>query len=127
HNEARRLRRPRVSQWNDDFHHALHVLLTHETESYYTDYAEHPPEQLGRALAQGFVYQGERSRVSGETRGEPSGSLSPLAFINFLQNHDQIGNRAFGERLAALAPSMPLAAMYAVLLLAPQIPLLFMG
>lgn len=127
HNEARRLRRPRVSQWNDDFHHALHVLLTHETESYYTDYAEHPLEQLGRALAQGFVYQGERSRVSGETRGEPSGSLSPLAFINFLQNHDQIGNRAFGERLAALAPSMPLAAMYAVLLLAPQIPLLFMG
>lgn len=127
HNEARRLRRPRVSQWNDDFHHAFHVILTHETEGYYADYATHTLERLGRALAEGFVYQGERSSVSGKPRGEPSSHLSPLAFVNFLQNHDQIANRAFGERLVTLVPRAPLRAAYAVLLLAPQIPMLFMG
>ncbi len=126
-NQAGRLRRARVSQWNDDFHHALHVLLTGEIESYYLDYAERPIERLGRSLAEGFVYQGERSQVSGELRGEPSKHLPPLAFVNFLQNHDQIGNRAFGKRLAALSRSEPLAAGFAILLLAPQLPMLFMG
>lgn len=126
-NEAKRLRRPRVSQWNDDFHHALHVLLTGESESYYADYLEQPLEQLGRSLAEGFIYQGERSKVSGERRGEPSKQLSPLAFVDFLQNHDQIGNRAFGERLAELSRPEPLRAAFAILLLAPQLPMLFMG
>ena len=126
-NEARRLRRPNVSQWNDDFHHALHVPLTGETEGYYADYADRPIERLGRCLAHGFGYQGELSRCSGEHRGEPSGHLSPLAFVNFLQNHDQIGNRALGERLSELASPQSLRAGLAVLLLAPQLPMLFMG
>ncbi len=126
-NRAGWLRRARVAQWNDDFHHALHVLLTGEIESYYLDYAERPIERLGRSLAEGFVYQGERSQVSGELRGEPSKHLPPLAFVNFLQNHDQIGNRAFGKRLASLSRSEPLAAGFAILLLAPQLPMLFMG
>ena len=126
-NEACRLRRPRVSQWNDDFHHALHVLVTGEGESYYADYTERPIEHLGRSLAEGFVFQGERSAVSGETRGEPSKRLTPLAFVNFLQNHDQIGNRACGERLAQLCGRAPLEAALAILLLAPQVPMLFMG
>ncbi len=126
-NEACRLRRPRVSQWNDDFHHAAHALITGEGESYYADFKEHPIEQLGRSLAEGFVFQGERSAVSGETRGEPSKHLTPLAFVNFLQNHDQIGNRACGERLAQLCDPGSLEAALAILLLAPQVPMLFMG
>lgn len=126
-NEVRRLRRPHVSQWNDDFHHAAHVILTGESESYYADFAEAPIEQLGRSLAEGFVFQGARSKVTGEPRGEPSAELSPLAFVHFLQNHDQIGNRAFGERLAQLTRPDALKAGFAILLLAPQVPMLFMG
>jgi maltooligosyltrehalose trehalohydrolase len=126
-NEACRLRRPRVLQWNDDFHHAAHVLITGEHESYYADFAERPIEQLGRSLAEGFVFQGERSAVSGKTRGESSKHLTPLAFVNFLQNHDQTGNRACGERLAQLAEPASLEAALAILILAPQVPMLFMG
>lgn len=126
-NEAKRLRRPRVSQWNDDFHHAMHVILTGEVEGYYADYAEEPLAKLGRSLAEGFIYQGERSTVSGEKRGEPSKHLPASAFVNFVQNHDQIGNRALGERLATLTRPEPLAAAYAILMLAPQLPMLFMG
>jgi 1,4-alpha-glucan branching enzyme len=116
-----------VAQWNDDFHHALHVIITNERDGYYVDYAERPLEHLGRVLAQGFAYQGERSTFSGHERGEPSSHLSPTAFVNFLQNHDQVGNRAFGERLAQLATVEHLRAAYAILLLSPQIPMLFMG
>lgn len=132
-NEARRLRAATVpqacglAQWNDDFHHAAHVLLTGESDGYYVDYADRPLERLGRILAEGFAYQGEPSAFSGEPRGEPSAQLPPTAFVNFLQNHDQTGNRALGERLAGLADSEPLRAVTAVLLLAPQIPMLFMG
>ena len=116
-----------VSQWNDDFHHPLHAILTGEEDGYYIDYADRPLEHLGRVLTQGFAYQGETSVFSGERRGEPSTQLPPTAFVNFLQNHDQIGNRAFGERLDRLVESDPLRAAYAILLLAPQVPLLFMG
>jgi maltooligosyltrehalose trehalohydrolase len=132
-NEARRLilrdTPPTVeaSQWNDDFHHALHVILTGERDGYYIDYADRPLEHLGRALTQGFAYQGEVSLFSGERRGEPSAYLPPTAFVNFLQNHDQIGNRAFGERIGRLVERDPLHAACAILLLAPQVPLLFMG
>jgi malto-oligosyltrehalose trehalohydrolase len=134
-NEARRLARdahgrPRGydAQWNDDLHHALHVLLTGEAEGYYEDYADDAAGRLGRALAEGFVYQGEPSpHRGGAPRGEPSAALPPTAFVGFLQNHDQVGNRALGERLAALAPEPALRAAAAVLLLAPQIPLLFFG
>ena len=116
------------AQWNDDIHHCWHTLLTGERESYYEDYADRPVERLARCLAEGFAYQGEPSRHAGGTpRGEPSTHLPPSAFVAFLQNHDQIGNRAFGERLSRLASAEQLALARAGLLLSPQIPLLFMG
>ncbi len=116
------------AQWNDDAHHAFHVLTTGERDGYYRDYADAPAKHLARALAEGFAYQGEPSlHRGGAARGEPSAGLSSTAFVDFLQNHDQIGNRAFGERISALAPPEALAAASAVLLLAPAIPLLFMG
>ena len=90
------------AQWNDDVHHALHALLTGERGGYYADYEPAAPA-LGRALTEGFVYQGEYSRYRGRPRGEPSGDLPPTAFVGFLQNHDQVGNRAFGERITVLA------------------------
>jgi maltooligosyltrehalose trehalohydrolase len=119
--------RPYDAQWNDDFHHAAHVLLTGEGAIYYADYAQGPAGYLGRALAEGFAYQGEYSGHRKRGRGEPTASLTSLAFVNFLQNHDQVGNRAFGERLIQLADPHALRALSAVLLLAPSIPLLFMG
>jgi malto-oligosyltrehalose trehalohydrolase len=115
------------AQWNDDFHHAVHVLLTGERDGYYADYAGMPVRLLARALAEGYAYQGEHSVFRGRPRGEPSVGLPPCAFVNFLQNHDQIGNRAFGERLAMLAPADAVRAGLALLLLAPAVPLMFMG
>ena len=115
------------AQWNDDFHHALHVLLTGESDGYYADYAEEPARLLARALVQGFAYQGEHSEFRRRARGEPSTGLPPSAFVNFLQNHDQVGNRACGERLPALASPEAIRAGLALLLLAPAIPLMFMG
>jgi malto-oligosyltrehalose trehalohydrolase len=116
------------AQWNDDVHHCLHVILTGETDGYYADYAERPHALLCRTLAQGFAYQGERSPYQGEPRGEKSAHLPPTAFVSFLQNHDQIGNRAQGERLSALVESdAARLAAAALLLLAPAPPMLFMG
>jgi malto-oligosyltrehalose trehalohydrolase len=116
------------AQWNDDFHHVWHVLLTGEDGGYYRDYADAPRARLGRVLTSGFAYQGEPSaHRDRQRRGESSGHLSPLAFVNFLQNHDQIGNRALGDRLAALARPEAIDAALAVMLLAPMPPLLFMG
>ncbi len=116
------------AQWNDDYHHAWHVLLTHEASSYYFNYADAPLEHLCRALSSGYAYQGETLRSApGKSRGESSAHLPPTAFINFLQNHDQIGNRAHGDRLSALAPERQLQAALEVTLLAPMPPLLFMG
>ena len=126
-NEARRLT-VYDAQWNDDVHHALHVLATGESDGYYRDYAAAPARLLARALAEGFAYQGEPSAHRGDMpRGEPSASLPSTAFVDFLQNHDQIGNRALGERISVLAPDDAVRAATAVLLLAPAIPLLFMG
>ena len=116
------------AQWNDDFHHAAHILLTGETAGYFADFAENTREKLGRALAEGFIYQGEVSAFHDhQPRGTPSRHLPTTAFVNFLQNHDQIGNRALGEREVAIADPAALRAMTAIMLLAPQIPLLFMG
>ncbi len=116
------------AQWNDDIHHAIHVIATGETDGYYADYAEAPLRQLGRTLAEGFAYQGEPSPYrDGELRGERSAHLPPLAFVDFLQTHDQVGNRAFGERLVHLAPEDRLRALTACVLLAPAVPMLFMG
>ncbi|MGY4306648.1 maltooligosyltrehalose trehalohydrolase [Bradyrhizobium sp. USDA 4369] len=116
------------AQWNDDYHHVWHVMLTGETAGYYGDYQDNPRGGLARALASGFVYQGEQAAFwGGIRRGEPSGHLAPGAFVNFLQNHDQIGNRVFGDRLEALAPPEGIAAALAVTLLAPTVPMLYMG
>jgi maltooligosyltrehalose trehalohydrolase len=134
-NAARYLERgkggcPRLytAQWNDDIHHVLHVALTGERGGYYEDYADATAAQLSRALAEGFVYQGETSPHRGERkRGAPSAHLPPTAFVSFLQNHDQVGNRAMGDRIGELAPEAALRAAISVILLAPAPPLLFMG
>ncbi len=116
------------AQWNDDIHHAMHVLATGERAGYYEDYAEDPAAHLARCLAEGFAYQGEPSpHRGGQARGEPSAHLPPAAFVNFLQNHDQVGNRAFGERIGALADPAAVAALAAIYLLAPSPPMIFMG
>jgi malto-oligosyltrehalose trehalohydrolase len=116
------------AQWNDDIHHALHVLTTGEDQGYYADYAAAPARHLGRCLAEGFAYQGDPSAYrDGARRGEPSRGLPPTAFVNFLQNHDQVGNRAFGERIDELASAAARRTAWTILLLAPSPPLLFMG
>ena len=116
------------AQWNDDYHHAWHVKLTGEKQGYYRDYQRSPLSDIARALCSGFVYQGEASEHrGGQLRGEVSGSLPPTAFVNFLQNHDQIGNRAFGDRLETGARREAIEAGLAITLLAPAIPMLFMG
>ncbi len=116
------------AQWNDDMHHSLHCLLTKESAGYYADYRDHPVFFLGRCLAEGFAYQGESSKYrSGARRGESSKNLPPTAFVSFIQNHDQVGNRAFGERIVHLAEEQALRVAVAIILLAPSPPLLFMG
>jgi maltooligosyltrehalose trehalohydrolase len=126
--EDKRAPKLHTAQWADDIHNSWHALLTGENEGYYEDYANKPLQHLGRALAEGFAYQGDPSpHKDGVIRGEPSAHLTPTAFVAFLQNHDQVGNRAFGERLSQLIPPERLALAQAIFLLSPQIPLLFMG
>jgi len=132
-NQARFLGSPGRSnkydaQWDDDVHHCLHTILTGEKDGYYADYAENPHAKLCRSLAEGFVYQGEHSGYEKKVRGEPSAHLPPTAFVIFMQNHDQIGNRALGERLGHIVKNdAALRAATAVMLLAPSPPMLFMG
>jgi malto-oligosyltrehalose trehalohydrolase len=114
------------AQWNDDLHHVLHTAATGDTQGYYADY-QGQTQHLGRALAEGFAFQGELMAYRGSERGQPSGHLPPTAFVAFLQNHDQIGNRALGERIAQLAAPDAVRAVTALYLLLPQIPMLFMG
>ncbi len=122
-----------AAQWNDDIHHAYHVLATGESGGYYADYVQNTNGKnalalLGRALAEGFIYQNDPSELrNGERRGEKSAHLPPNAFVSFIQNHDQIGNRAFGDRIASVSKDSVLTALTVVQLLAPNIPLLFMG
>ncbi|RDJ04029.1 malto-oligosyltrehalose trehalohydrolase [Rhizobium grahamii] len=115
-----------TAQWNDDIHHVLHSAATGEAFGYYADYAG-DPQKIGRALAEGFVYQGEFMPFHGEPRGKSASGLPPTAFISFIQNHDQIGNRAGGDRKIASLPDDVLKAIAAIYLLAPQVPMLFMG
>ena len=122
--------RPRLfdAEWNDDWHHAMHALLTGESDGYYQDYADAPATRIAATLAHGFGYQGEPSRFrGGRPHGSPSRHLPPIAFVNFLQNHDQAGNRAYGERITSLVAPQAVEAALELLLLSPQIPLLFMG
>ena len=133
-NEAHYLQRSRENrpelydaQWDDDIHHAMHVLLTGESDGYYADYSSKPMRYLCRCLTEGFAYQGEYSEFHHGQRGEPSAGLPTSAFVSFLQNHDQVGNRAFGERIGQLASPDALKAAVEIFLLAPFPPLLFMG
>ncbi|CAM3786700.1 malto-oligosyltrehalose trehalohydrolase [Rahnella bruchi] len=116
-----------TAEWNDDLHNAIHVLSTGETHAYYQDFAADPIGMAARAFAEGFAYQGEISSQSGKPRGEKSNGQPPVAFVDFIQNHDQIGNRAQGERLITLAGERKTRILLAALLLSPHIPLLFMG
>ncbi|HEV8022901.1 MAG TPA: malto-oligosyltrehalose trehalohydrolase [Candidatus Lustribacter sp.] len=115
HNDVTLLDEGFEAQWNDDVEHAAHVLATGETQTYYAPFAADPAGLLGRALTCGFV------------RGPSSARFPLTAFVGFLQNHDQIGNRAFGERLSHLTTPAALRALTALILLAPSPPLLFMG
>ncbi len=115
-----------TAQWNDDVHHVLHTAATHESASYYGDYAGRT-DLLGRALAEGFAYQGESMQCTRKSRGEACTHLPAAAFVGFLQNHDQIGNRAFGDRLSQLIEPCVHKALASACFLLPQIPFLFMG
>lgn len=116
-----------TAEWNDDFHNAAHVFATGESHAYYQDFAFEPEKKLARALAEGFVYQGEISLQTGRSRGVECREQPPQFFVDFIQNHDQIGNRAQGERLITLAGEDKTRVLFAALLLSPHIPLLFMG
>ncbi len=116
-----------TAEWNDDMHNAAHVLATGEDEDYYAPFADDPLAHLGRALAEGFAFQGQAQCGGRGPRGEPSAHLPPTAFVDFLQNHDQTGNRALGERLISLTDADTLSALTAILVLSPHIPLIFMG
>jgi len=112
--------------WSDDFHHVIHAFFTGESKGYYQDFGR--PEQIARALNEGFVFQGEPFRFwQGRPRGTSSRQMPLPAHVICIQNHDQVGNRAQGERLTALAPRGARMLAAAMLLLAPATPLLFMG
>jgi len=132
-NQASRLERSNAgepanytAQWNDDLHHVLHCASSQDSAGYYAAY-QGDTEKLGKALAEGFAFQGEQMAYRGSSRGEPSAHLPPAAFVSFIQNHDQVGNRAFGDRITAFAPAQAVRAITAVYLLLPQIPMIFMG
>lgn len=132
-NESRYLDKDYTAQWNDDFHHCVHILLTGESSQYYIDYTKKYTGKptsyyLARTLSEGFAYQGEKSPYrDNKPRGEKSGRLSPYKFVNFIQNHDHTGNRAFGERISALSSIKLIKAAACLYLLAPSIPMIFMG
>jgi maltooligosyltrehalose trehalohydrolase len=113
------------AMWADDLHHALHALVTGERSRYYRDFGR--PEDVARALAEGFVYQGQYSRYRSKVFGTETQGLPPSRFVICAQNHDQIGNRALGERLSTLVAWDALAPLAALVLLAPGLPLIFMG
>jgi len=113
------------AQWNDDFHHCLHTLLTGEREGYYQDFGE--IKHLVKAFREGFVYSGQYSPYRRRRHGSSSKHLPPSKFVVFSQNHDQVGNRAKGDRLSTLVPFEALKLAAAIVLLSPNLPLLFMG
>jgi 1,4-alpha-glucan branching enzyme len=115
-----------TAQWSDDIHHGLHTAVTGESFWYYADYFGRI-DLLARGLAEGMSWQGEFMEHGGANKGEPSSFLPATAFVSFIQNHDQAGNRPFGERLTHLVSREPARALAVILLLSPEIPLLFMG
>ncbi len=113
------------AMWADDFHHAVHALLTGERHRFYADFGG--MAQLTRALREGFVFQGERSAFRGKAWGTDTAGLAPARFVSSIQNHDQVGNRPAGERLSRLVPRAALEPLATLLVLGPGLPLLFMG
>jgi maltooligosyltrehalose trehalohydrolase len=113
------------AQWNDDFHHCLHTLLTGEQNGYYQDFGD--LSQMAKAIGEGFVYSGQYSPYRKRRHGSPSKHLLPTRFVVFSQNHDQVGNRMQGDRLTTLVPLEALKLAAGIVLLSPNIPLLFMG
>ncbi len=111
--------------WSDDFHHSVHAYLSGERQAYYQDFGER--EQIVRALNEGFVFQGEQFKFWGKPRGTRPEGVPLYRHVIALQNHDQVGNRAKGERLSVLVPRGARKLAAALLLLAPHTPLLFMG
>jgi maltooligosyltrehalose trehalohydrolase len=113
------------AHWNDDFHHALHAILTGERDGYYADFGG--VEHLARAYADGYVYEGEHSVFRGRRHGSSSRHLRGDQLVVFSQNHDQVGNRALGDRLSSTLSFEQLKLVAGAVLLSPYIPLLFMG
>ncbi len=115
------------AQWSDDLHHALHVRLTGETDGYYADFAA--PGALAKTLRDAFFHDGTWSSFRGRTHGRPvdTAARPGTAFLAYLQNHDQIGNRATGDRLSTTVSPGLLACGAAIVLLGPYTPMLFMG
>ncbi|RYE47291.1 MAG: DUF3459 domain-containing protein, partial [Hyphomicrobiales bacterium] len=118
-----------TAQWNDDVHHLLHAAATGENTGYYADFDdfEERSGKLGRALAEGFAYQGEVKPHEGMKRGEPSDGLPATSFVIYMQDHDQIGNRIKGDRITGIAHDDAVKGLIAIYLLSPQIPMLFQG
>lgn len=131
HNDARLIRAPELggygldAHWNDDFHHAVHTLLTGEQAGYYQDFGR--LEQLAKAFREGFIYSGQYSPYRRRRHGSPARDLPAHRFVVFAQNHDQAGNRPAGERLSRLVSSEALKLAAGVIILSPFLPLLFMG
>jgi maltooligosyltrehalose trehalohydrolase len=113
------------AQWNDDFHHALHTLLTGEADGYYVDFGRF--EQMAKALREGFVYSGQFSEFRGKEHGTSTAQRPSGQLVVFSQNHDQVGNRMLGDRLASSLTIEKLKLAAAMVLLSPNLPLLFMG
>ncbi len=113
------------AQWNDDFHHAVHAVLTNETAGYYQDFGR--LSQIAKSLTSGYVYQGEYSKYRLRSHGSESKGVSAEHFVVFTQNHDQIGNRMNGERLIHLVDFEAAKVAAGVMLLSPFLPLIFMG
>jgi len=130
-NDTRIIRSPQEkgygldSQWTDDFHHALHAVLTQETNGYYQDFGN--LQHVAKALKEGFVYSGQYSAYRKKQHGNPSSDLGGEKHVVFLQNHDQVGNRMLGERLSQLVSFEALKLAAGLLCFSPYLPLLFMG
>jgi maltooligosyltrehalose trehalohydrolase len=130
-NDARIIRPPELggygldAQWNDDFHHSLHTLLTKESEGYYVDFGDF--QHMAQAFSEGFVYSGRYSVTRGRRHGNSSRGVPPVKFVVFAQNHDQVGNRMMGERLGQLVSVEAYKLASSIVLLSPFVPLFFMG
>jgi maltooligosyltrehalose trehalohydrolase len=115
------------AQWSDDFHHAVHAALTGETNGYYADFAESPSRRVAESLREPFIYTGQFSPHRKRRHGGPSTGLPRKRFVVAIQNHDQVGNRATGDRISCTLNPSQLRLAAALLLLSPYVPLIFMG